>query len=84
VGIQVEQKSQQLSQAIRVGMQRAQQWGVHIGRPPGDETDEAFLSKPSSLRVIEALNQGLSLRKTAEKAFVSVNTVRKVKAMLEQ
>jgi len=57
-------------------MQRAQQWGVHIGRPSGEETDEAFLLKPSSQRVIQALKSGLSLRKAAQKADVAVNTVR--------
>lgn len=57
-------------------MQRAQQWGVHIGRPPVAETDEEFLLKPSNQCVIQALKSGLSLRKAAQKADVAVNTVR--------
>ncbi|HEY9853859.1 MAG TPA: hypothetical protein V6D28_30600 [Leptolyngbyaceae cyanobacterium] len=36
------------------------------------------MAKPSSQKVIEALEQGLSLRKTAEQAGVAVNTVRKI------
>lgn len=72
------------SHSIRVGMQRSAQWGAHVGRPAGEETNEAFLAKPSSMRIIEALEQKLSLRQAAEYAKVSVNTVRKVKAVLEQ
>lgn len=63
-------------------MQRAANWGTHIGRPIGEETDAEFLAKPSTKRVIAALNEGLSLRKAAQKAGVAVNTVRKVKAAL--
>ena len=76
-------KEERRSQAIKTGMKRAAYWGTHIGRPPGSQTDEEFLSKPSSQRVVSALNEGLSLRKAAEKAGASVNTVRKVKALLE-
>lgn len=65
-------------------MQRAAQWGAHVGRPPGGETNEDFLAKPSSVRVVEALERELSLRQAAEYAKASVNTVRKVKAVLEQ
>ncbi|MBD2770973.1 GIY-YIG nuclease family protein [Iningainema tapete] len=68
------------SQAIKVGLQRAQQWGVHVGR--SRETEEEFLQKPSTQAVVEALKAGLSLRKAASKAGVSVNTVRKVQAFL--
>ncbi|WP_258003500.1 hypothetical protein [Fischerella muscicola] len=42
------------------------------------------MAKPSSQRVIEALSEGLSLRQAAQKAGVAVNTVRKVKALLEK
>ena len=48
------------------------------------ETNEDFLAKLSSVRVVEALKQKLSLRQVAEYAEVLVNTVRKVKAVLEQ
>jgi len=77
------EKEERRSQAIKTGMQRAAKWGTHIGRPAGSQTNEEFLSKPSSQRVVSALNEGLSLRKAAEKAGASVNTVRKVKALLE-
>jgi len=57
---------------------------VHIGRPKVAESDEEFLAKPLSQRVIEALNIGLSLRQAAYHTNASVNTVRKVKASLER
>lgn len=66
------------SQAIKTGMERAKNWGQHVGRPPVGESVEEFLAKPSSQKVIQALSQGLSLRKAAEQAGVAVNTVRKV------
>ncbi len=66
------------SQAIKTGMERAKNWGQHVGRPPVGESALEFLAKPSSQRIIEALEQGLSLRKAAFQAGVAVNTVRKV------
>ncbi|MBE9146419.1 competence protein CoiA family protein [Planktothrix mougeotii] len=72
------------SQAIKLGMERAKQWGQHVGRPPTPETTEEFLAKPSSQKIIAALKEGLSLRKAAEQVGVSVNTVRKVKALIEK
>ncbi len=80
---QADIQAQKTSHSIKVGMQRAAQWGAHIGRPAGGETNEGFLAKPSSVRVVEALERELSLRQAAEYAKVSVNTVRKVKAVLE-
>ena len=80
--IEEQIREERRSQAIKTGMQRAAKWGTHIGRPAGSETDGEFLAKPSSQRVVTALNEGLSLRKAAEKAGASVNTVRKVKALL--
>ncbi|WP_143467535.1 GIY-YIG nuclease family protein [Leptolyngbya ohadii] len=72
----------QRSQSIRTGMERAKRWGKHVGRPVGaEETPGQFLAKPSSQRVMEALENGRSLRQAAAEAGVSVNTVRKVKAM---
>lgn len=66
------------SQAVKKGMERAKNWGQHVGRPPVGESTEEFLAKPSSQKIIEALEQGLSLRKAALQAGVAVNTVRKV------
>lgn len=82
--IEEQVKEEKRSQAIKTGMKRAAYWGTHIGRPARNETEEEFLSKPSSQRVASALNEGLSLRKAASKAGASVNTVRKVKALLEK
>jgi hypothetical protein len=76
------ERAERRSQAIKTGMERAKNWGQHVGRPSIGESAEEFLAKPSSQRVIAALNEGLSLRKAAEKADVAVNTVRKVKALL--
>jgi hypothetical protein len=78
-------QEQQRSLAIRTGMKRAKQWGIHVGRPRGvEESPEQFLSKPSTQRVLQVLEQGLSLRETAQEAGVSVNTVRKIKAMFSK
>ena len=44
---------------------------------------QAFLSKPSSQRVITALHQGCSLRESAVMAFVSVETARKILAVMQ-
>ncbi|PMB46209.1 hypothetical protein CEN40_10830 [Fischerella thermalis CCMEE 5205] len=65
-------------------MSRAKKWGKHIGRPPSAETAEKFLKKPASQRIIAAINEGLSLRQVADKADVAINTVRKVKTLLER
>lgn len=80
LGIQADQKAAERSQAIKTGMSRAKKWGTHVGRPT--ETDEEFLLKPRTRAVIQALNEGLSLRQAAQKAGVAVNTVRKVQALL--
>ncbi|MBD2184803.1 GIY-YIG nuclease family protein [Planktothrix sp. FACHB-1355] len=71
------------SQAIKTGMERAKNWGQHVGRPPVGESALEFLAKPSSQKVIQALSQGLSLRSSAEQAGVAVNTVRKVQKCIK-
>jgi len=48
------------------------------------ELDQLFLSSPASQLVIEALHQGCSLRQAALVASVSVNTARKVLAVLQK
>ena len=77
-------REERRSIAISTGMKRAAYWGTHIGRPVGSETEKEFLVKPSSQNIVAALNEGLSLRKAAQKAGASVNTVRKVKALLDK
>jgi hypothetical protein len=67
------------STVVREGMQRAKDRGLHVGRPSEDNT--VILSKYP--QVIDALNQGLSLRKAASAAKVAINTVRKIKALLD-
>lgn len=79
-----QERQKQRSEAIKTGMQAAKNWGQQVGRPPTPESVEEFLAKPSSQKIIAALNEGLSLRKAAEQAGVSVNTVRKVKALIEK
>lgn len=51
-----------------------------MGRPAGAEGIEAFLARPTSQRVLAALRDdpGLSIRKAAAVAGVSINTVQKV------
>jgi Competence protein CoiA-like family len=76
-----DKKRQHRSSAIKTGMQRAKNWGTHTGRPSGSgECSEQFLTKPSSIAIIEALDSGLSVRATAQSVGVSPNTVQKVKA----
>lgn len=70
------------SQAIQTGMQRAAQWGQHVGRPQGKESAAAFLAKPKNQAIVEALKAGLSLRQTADRTGAAINTIRKVKALL--
>lgn len=77
-------REERRSIAISTGMKRAAHWGTRIGRPVGSEKTSEFLAKPSSQNIVAALNEGLSLRKAAEKAGASVNTVRKVKALLNK
>lgn len=79
-----QEKASRRSDAIKTGMERAKNWGQHVGRPSVSESPGEFLAKPSSQKVIAALNEGLSLRKAAEKADVAINTVRKVKASLNK
>jgi hypothetical protein len=76
-----DKKRQHRSSAIKTGMQRAKNWGTHTGRPSGSgECSEQFLTKPSSIAIVEALDSGLSVRATAQSVGVSPNTVQKVKA----
>ncbi len=79
--IEAVERSQQRRKAIKVGMERAKQWGGHVGRPSGSKTtDDNFLAKPSSVAILNALAQGLSIRATAVAVGVSPATVQKVKA----
>ena len=72
------------SEKVRRGMERAKFLGVHTGRPKGEtESTRQFLAKPKNKAIATVLKKGLSLRQTAKKAGVSINTVRKVKAALE-
>jgi T5orf172 domain len=81
--IEEKERAARRSLAIKTGMERAKNWGQHVGRPESAESVDKFLEKPSSQRAIAAINEGLSLRSSAKKAGVSVNTVRKVKAILD-
>ena len=73
-----------LSEHIRQGMRLAKYNGTHIGRPLGKtESTKEFLAKPKNKAIASVLKKGLSLRQTAKKTGASINTVRKVKAALE-
>lgn len=79
-----ELETVRLSERIRSGMKEARRKGAVIGRPKGSKADMASLikSKPKYKTAAKALREGLSLRKTAAFAGLSVNTVRKIKAEL--
>lgn len=74
-----------LSLYISHGMQKSKEEDIHIGRPKGKyESTQQFLAKPKSKKIAAVLKKGLSLRETAKRTGVAVNTVKKVKALLEQ
>jgi len=70
-----------LSERIKSGMKEARKKGITIGRPKGSKSDMKLLikSNPKYKTAAKALREGLSLRKTAAFAGISVNTVRKIK-----
>ncbi len=68
------------------GIQRAKVRGVYVGhgRPEGTtETKDEFLKKSKSKQIALRLKKGYSLRECAKMCEVSVNTVKKVKDMIE-
>lgn len=70
-----------LRERILSGMEEARRQGKKIGRPDGTVEEKAtFLKKYGS--VARNLRASLSVRKTAKLCQVSINTVRKVKALL--
>lgn len=76
------EQEQKRREAIRAGMARSAEQGHSIGRPTGAEDAAAFLSKPSSIAIIQALNEGLSIRQAADRADASTTTVQKVRRLL--
>ncbi|MCB0476760.1 MAG: recombinase family protein [Crocinitomicaceae bacterium] len=69
---------------IKSGMKSAALRGVHCGRPQGSiEDSKYFLAKHQELVNSFHLGEQLSLRKRAKLYGKSVNTVRKVQALLE-
>jgi hypothetical protein len=81
---ELDQQARARSAAIAAGMEQARQQGIHVGRPAGGEAVDAFLAKETSQRVVAVLRDdpGLSIRKAAQVAEVSINTVRKVAATM--
>jgi DNA invertase Pin-like site-specific DNA recombinase len=81
-----ELETVRLSERIKSGMKEARKKGIVIGRPKGSTSDMMVLiqSNPKYKTAARALREGLSLRKTAAFAGISVNTVRKIKLEIEQ
>jgi DNA invertase Pin-like site-specific DNA recombinase len=71
-----------LIERIKSGLDQARRKGKTLGRPQGTTKDDAQVLNDYA-HVVRRLRQGLSLRQTAKLADVSVNTVRKVKAVIE-
>ena len=70
---------------IRHGMQQSKEKNIHIGRKKGDvESTQKFLNKPKNKTIATELKKGLSIRKTAKNTEASINTVRKVKKLLDE
>jgi len=66
------------------GIAKAKARGEYKGRDVNSkESREKFLSKPKSQKIIKKLKKGESVRSTALKLKTSINTVRKVKLMIE-
>jgi len=85
--IEAERQAQltRRSEHIRAGMQRVAALGRNIGRPKGSGVTEAeFMQKLTSQAIRAALDEGLSIRQTAARVGVSVNTVQKVKTLLSK
>ncbi|MGH1337246.1 MAG: recombinase family protein, partial [Aureispira sp.] len=81
-----ELETVRLSERIKSGMKEARRKGIAIGRPKGSTSDMTLLIQlnPKYKTAAKALREGLSLRKTAAFAGISVNTVRKIKLEIEQ
>jgi len=81
-----ELETVRLSERIKSGMREARKKGTTIGRPKGSKSDMQLLikSNPKYKKAAKALKEGLSLRKTAAFAEVSVNTVRKIKTEISE
>ena len=66
------------------GIAKRKALGGYSGRDKDTkETREKFLSKPKSKKIIKKLKKGESVRRTALLTKASINTVRKVKLMIE-
>lgn len=76
-----ELETVRLSSRIKSGMQEARRKGKIIGRPKGSTLNiqNEIKINPKYKRAAKTLKDGLSLRKTAAFAGLSVNTVRKIK-----
>lgn len=81
-----ELETVRLSSRIKSGMQEARRKGKIIGRPKGRTLDiqKEVKTNPKYKRAAKALRDGLSLRKTAAFAGISVNTVRRIKEAVER
>ena len=65
------------------GIEKAKKKGVYVGRGEGtEESAEVFLNKAKSRKIMKYLSQGESIRRTALLSNSSINTVRKVKALI--
>lgn len=71
-----------MRQLAKIGIKKAKERGVQFGRPFNSvESEEDFLAKEKTRKILELLSQGKSLRKTANAAGCSINLVVKVKRL---
>ena len=77
-----EMERANLSERTRAGLREAVRKGKILGRPKGKETPEQFLKKYTE--VVKCLKLGLSIRKTARAGQTSIQTVQKVKKVMNQ
>ena len=80
-----ELETVRLSERIKSGMREARRKGIKVGRPKVVKADMKELIKTNAKykSAAKALKEGLSLRKTAAFAGISINTVRKIKTVID-
>lgn len=77
-----QMEREMISERVKSGLENARRKGKTLGRPVGSAQNKAALLEKYP-KVRRELKAGLSLRKVAALAGVSVNTVRKVQAAME-
>lgn len=79
---QLRYRSSAFRNRIKAGMQRAKASGKRLGRPP--ESPQRFLRKARSQTIVSLLQRGLGVREINRQTGYAINTVRKVRDMINR